>query len=390
MANTIGGGISGDPDYVPRVKLPPGGVTAILTNSKTPTTIVSKESKGATPTPIYRPVSGPQPAPNPPAPIHTGPNGSWAGEGARNNQGPGYTLPNYAAAAKAAMAKVSGGGNSATVAPVRDQTVQDILGSKFDQLYASLLPGLNENKNDTAAAEQAIRQQYANTMKTMYDEYMNSRNDLAAGAKNLGVTLDGSTIGNSWDANLRDMKNMSNSNLNSDMSFFQKMGSLRDSQLQDILAGVKQDKIDQIASAMATIKAAQIKAAAARSSGGSGSSGGNTVTSTQTQNDPGFQKALAGLSPDAAAYAMHIYQLNRGNPDGAVSQAAKDYDAWLAAHPHASTKNDTSSMMGEGARVNMDYDTLGNITQALQAMLGISNMGGNVRTVNKIVNKAKG
>ncbi len=188
--------------------------------------------------------------------------------------------------------------------------------SAYDELKKTIAQSRLDNGKLVDEQIGAIKGFYGDSSKDFYDRYVGSRGSLDERAANLGVSLDKSTIGTNWDAALRRLQELSDSNRDSDLSYMEKMRGVKDLSYEALLAGIEQDKINAVRAAMS---------GGGRSYGGSGRSGGSSgsgnATQTSTVNNVGdyeLYNQLSSVNPMAAQLFYNSYFSNEGDAAAAV------------------------------------------------------------------------
>ena len=225
-----------------------------------------------------------------------------------------------------------------------------------------------------------VKANYANANKDVYGQYMDSRDKLTGAANNLGVNLDTSKMGTNWDAALRRMQEMSDSNLNSDTSYLDKMGLLNQQSLGDILTALETDKLSAIERA---------KAAAAASYSGSGGSGGkdsaNSTSTSKNVGDLATYNELLKTNPAAAKLFYNSYADSVADPEKAWSLLVQNSSA-----PQNSIVNKALGVLpfiGNSMKNRAITNQTNAYKDAINAMLGISGILGNNNTTQKVTIK---
>lgn len=199
------------------------------------------------------------------------------------------------------------------------------IGMNLDPIYAALRDELTKQR---LASGQGIDQSIAATKGfyddatgDMYDAYQNSRNDLEGRAGNLGVDFDQSSMGLQWDAALRRLQEMSDSNETSDLTYFEKMKGLSNTAYDSLLQGVAQDLLNR------KMGLAAGGGGSYRGGGGGGGSGAtsNKDTATQTSTisnvgDTQFLNELMGSNPLAGKLLYNAYNSAGWDPGGAAAK----------------------------------------------------------------------
>lgn len=292
----------------------------------------------------------------------TGADKPYTGLDSINKDGERHTAgqPKYAPTGVAGNLNGGGntlGGGSSSVGsaglPIPDPLATG--NAQIDSIYAKLLDSLKGSNTDTAAlhdaARKAIEKDFGESAKSMYDTYQGSRAAVDNSAKGLGIDLNTSKIGQEWDANLRKIADQSNSNLDTNLAYVEKMRALRGSQFEQLQAEAVTEQANKKAQlALELFNASQGGSSGgggksgsgggrSRSGGGSSSSGKVTekATDTQTVMNVGDTEALASLASNPSAQALfdQQYSLAGGDVTGAISglQAIIDAAAKQATRP---------------------------------------------------------
>lgn len=195
----------------------------------------------------------------------------------------------------------------------------------LDALYASLTGSVKgigkQNQGLYNAALKAIIGNYNSADQDIYNQYMGSRGDLRARAKNLGINIKNTEMGRDWDANMRSIQEMSNSNEVSDKNWVEKMRALDSETINYMIAGIKQELVDRKAAQAAARLAASY--GGGRGSGGGGSSGRSSGSASEagTINNVGdveLYNELMKVDPTAGRIFINNYRSNSYNPETSV------------------------------------------------------------------------
>jgi len=274
-----------------------------------------------------------------------------------------------------------GGSGVSGVAVDPNKATNDML----DSMYATLTGQVNQTGQNNAAlydaALKAIEGNYAKSQGDQYNQYAGSRDSLTGAAKNLGVDFQGSSLGQGYDVALRRIAEMSDSNLNSDQSYLEKMKGLDQQGISSLLTGIQQELVNRKATAAAD-------ALALRSGGGRGGRGGGgggssksktsgTATETMTSDNVGdkaLYDELAKSDPDAASTMLRAYQLAEGDPSKAVAQLMQTPVKKSFFNPANILKNVTTSK---------------NNTKAISQLMALTPYMGNNKVKQVVTQKGK-
>lgn len=270
----------------------------------------------------------------------------------------------------------SNGGLGGSGAPGSSST------SIVDKLYAALMASTKQTGIDNNALVDKsitdVKKNYSDATLDTYRAYQNSRDDLEGRSANLGVDLDASKMGETWDASLRRMQEMSDSNLNSDLSYFEKMRLVKQAALDALMSGIEQDKLARVA--------AMRSGGGGSGGGGRGGSGGSkssssgSATETQTVNNVGdveTYNALKATNPKAAQLYYNHYWSGGANSITATGSL-------LGAKTSTKQKSFFNPLaVFNNASNGKNYDA------AIQAMQGTTGVWGNPKVVQKVSYKGK-
>lgn len=281
----------------------------------------------------------------------------------------------------------------------------------LDQLYSGLTSQITETGGKNAglydAALKAIEANYAKTGEDRYMQYSGSRKTLAEGANNLGVNLDTSSIGKGYDSALRRIEEMSNSNLNSDQSYLEKMKALDQQGIASLLTGVQQELVNRKATEAANLLSSKSGGGSGRGGSGSGKNSGKvSTTATDTSSsinvgDKATYDELLRTDPKTAQLYLDLYLAADASPVKAANLANSQktpfdintvnriYNSNMNTPYGKTYKPGQKSMYltpaeqkTNNAKKNAPYN------KVIQAFLGISNILGNNNTKNTVTQKA--
>ncbi len=240
--------------------------------------------------------------------------------------------------------------------------------SSIEKAYAELIARLKGvGVDNSALVDQsigAVKGNYSAADSDIFKQYTGARDDLTGRAGNLGVDYGNSQMGQNYDAALRRIQEMSNSNLNSDLSYFEKMRDLKQGAIDAMIVGAEQEKAQKIAQAQAAMRAAASKATKDSLKG----------TETQTLDNVGdvaLYKELLRSNPAAAKAFISAYTDSSMDPDAAMAQLNKSRYLPTIKGWGWSTKG-----------ANAPYKKA--IEEAMAAMLGLTGKMGNPDITQKV------
>lgn len=202
-------------------------------------------------------------------------------------------------------------------------------GIDINALFDGVIGKTNEyNNTGLAAYDEALKRingNYDRSNEEMYAQYMGSRNKANEMASGLGGV--NPSIYNNWDSGLRRIQESSDLARADSQSFFDKMKAATDSQYQEFLQGLQNQKAQmETDQALAILDYMNAQAAAKSGGGGSGrrsggGSGSGSITETAKQTDTVVDPEayntylmLKATDPKSAELFYESYLASTGSP----------------------------------------------------------------------------